>query len=140
MSVDVYQFGVWQGSLAFRDGLVIADPATDPTFKQRVDELSASELRPYQDVRFGNDQVMVAAPMRRDDPGYSLGFLQCLERMGYEVVQRHPEVDAEIEQLAQQLPDNHLTHQKIDEILSTLSNLEKTYIRDSLRAAVSKGQ
>lgn len=140
MLVDVYQTGVWQGSLTFQDGQVTVDSATDPTLRMRVDELRAGEIRPYQDYRIGDANVMVATPMRQDDPAYALGFCQCLERAGYEVVQRHPGVDIEIQHLVQQLQTDHPARKKLDELLPTMTHLEKTYIRDELRATLSKKQ
>lgn len=137
MTVDLYQFGVWQGSVAFQDGQLTADPSTDPVLKQHIDELQAGEIRPYQDYRIGNDQVMVATPMRRDDPNYPLGFCQMLERAGYDVVQRHPEVDEEIRRLASQLPNRQAASEKLDSLLPTMTHLEKTYVRDALRIASS---
>lgn len=135
MTVDLYQFGVWQGSMAFQNSQLTVDPSTDPILKQRIDELHAGEIKPYQDFRIGNDQVMVATPMRRDDPNYALGFCQMLERAGYDVVQRHPEVDEEIRRFVSQLSNSQAASEKLDALLSTMTHLEKTYVRDKLRAA-----
>lgn len=140
MTADVSMTGVWQGNITFQDGKVIADPATTSVLRERIEGLRTGGFRVYVDYRVGTDHVMVSEPIRPDDSNYALGFIQALERMGYDVVQRHPEVDVEIQGLIQQLPDDHPARKKLDEFLPAMTYLEKTYIRNQLRIALSSRQ
>lgn len=135
MTVDLSQCGAWLGSIMFQHGQLTIDPSSDPILQKEIAALRAGEIRPYQDHRVGTTQVMVATPMRRDDPNYALGFCQMLERAGYDVVQRHPEVDDEIRRLAAQVSNSSVLSEKLDTLLPTMTHLEKTYVRDALRAA-----
>lgn len=68
----------------------------------------------------------------KDDPNFHLAFKQFLERKGYDVEEKHPEVEKEIRQLLADFPDEDLDKQDILKRLPDMSYLEQTIILEGL--------
>ena len=69
-----------------------------------------------------------------DDPGFPLALKEFLTSSGYEIIEKHPEIEEEIKQFLAVFPDDNKDKKDILQRLPKMSHLEQTTILKGLQA------
>ena len=91
-----------------------------------------TRVRDVYDSELGSF-TMVVEPVERTDPSYALAFKEFLERSGYDVVEKHPEVEEEIRKFLAEFPVDNPDKLDILQRLPEMSYLEQTAILEGLK-------
>lgn len=105
-------------------------------FKSLLETLYKNELERLVDIpdKEGSSSTIVEQRVMPTDSGFSIALKEYLERIGYEVTERQPEIDGEITELLAIFSADNQDKNDILKRLSEMSLLEKTTVLEGLRA------
>ena len=136
---DIFRGGERLGVIRFSGTVPTLEHVKDQTLSDFVERSLTSGIDRFRDIHEDKTFRTVREPITKDDPGFPLAFLEWLRRHGFDVRERHPEVDEEINLLLRRLPDETLKS-KVAAELPSMNYLEKTLILESLRRRFSGGE
>lgn len=113
---------------------------SDKKFEQFVLDSLKNGIKRVVDVHTpeNNGLTMIEEPVSQSDPGFPLAFKEFLERVGYEVIEKHPETEEEIHKLLADFPNDNEDKIDILKKLPEMSYLEQTIILEGLKKIQSE--
>lgn len=103
-------------------------------FKAFVDSLVDKGVTRLIDVpdEKTNSLTITEQAIQQADPNFPIALKEFLKRSGYEVTEKHPEVEKEIANLLAEFPDDNPDKQDILKRLPEMSYLEQSIILEGL--------
>lgn len=133
MIIDILKNNTYLGTLKFEENVPIFEGKCDEKLRKFVERSLKTGISCFRDVRIDSESSIIEEDVAKDDPLYTLAFTEWLKRHDYEVRQQHPEVDKEIHELAQKIPDDNPVKKQILKELGGMNYLEKTFILKKLK-------
>lgn len=96
-------------------------------FRNFISNSISTGISRHRHIHQGNRSEIVEEPVTCDDLNYQLAFIEWIRRQGYTVVERRPELEAELSRLVDEVKDEKLK-QKIFGELPKCSYREKTML------------
>ena len=120
------------GILKFRDHEPIVEG--DSAFKKSISQALQKGITQWRHGWLSEDQsAIMQSSIARTDPYFPLALVDWLQRQGYEVLEEHPEVDREFEELVTKIPTDNPLHAKLRKHFPTATHLEKTFLLEILK-------
>lgn len=135
MTADIFRHGARLGRLTLGEGRTEWSGG-DETVRLLVDAAGRDGVEIFSHMSIPGRRDLVRNRIAPADPSFPTAVFEMLRERGYRIVELHPEVDAEITRLAERIPPEHPVRRQLNELLPTMTYLEKTYILEKLRAAL----
>lgn len=120
------------GILKFHDHEPIVEG--DATFKESILQALRKGITQWRHVWLSENQsAIIQSSVTRTDSNFPLALVDWLRRQGYEVLEEHPGVDKEFEELVTKISTDNPLHTKLRKHLPTATYLEKTFLLEILK-------
>lgn len=137
MIVEIIKNRTKLGAINFLpDGKLSYIEEPSPEFRSWIESLLSAGVTRFIDVpNEGNHSLtIIDQKVLSTDPNFPLALKEYLERSGYEVIEKHPEVEKEIAKLLAEFPNDNSDKKDVLKRLPEMSYLEQTTILEGLRA------